>query len=65
MPKLAQVLLETGSNPNAQTHVTSMKGLDETEEETVYKQTPLHVAITNKHEQVVKVFLEYKGKSRK
>jgi hypothetical protein len=56
---LTLTLLEKGSNPNAQT----LSSLDSriNDESAVFRQTPLHLAITNKHSHVVKVFLEYKG----
>lgn len=54
--KLTEVLLEKGANPNSQTKTP----LDHSEDQ-VYKQTPLHVAISNRHEDIVKVFLDYKG----
>ena len=55
--KLSQTLLEKGANPNAQT----TSPIDEDEEQ-VYKQTPLHIGICHKHEGIVRVYLDYKGK---
>ena len=59
--KLAETLLEKGSNPNAKTHMPAMSGFEDTENTKVYRQTPLHVAIANRHAEIVAIFLQYKG----
>ena len=60
LAKLVKCLLESGANPNAQT-TSPLEGDGDAETEGVFKQTPLHLAISHKHEPVVRVFLEYKS----
>ena len=60
LAKLVKTLLEGGANPNAQTSAP-LEG-QSGEQEGVFKHTPLHLAISNKHEPVVRVFLDYKSK---
>ncbi|XP_029654379.2 rabankyrin-5, partial [Octopus sinensis] len=71
---LVKVLLERGANPNAQTaevpqSTTSALALyTEVDEDgnpkaaPVGKQTPLHLAIIHKYEEIVSLFLEHKAK---
>ena len=61
LSKLVKCLLEGGANPNAQT-TAPLDGAEGGDNEGVFKQTPLHLAISHKHEPVVRVFLDYKGK---
>ncbi|CAH1801017.1 unnamed protein product [Owenia fusiformis] len=67
LTNLVEILLSKGANPNAQTRSniggtpTDFPG--DQEDGIVAKQTPLHVAIANRHEPVVKVFLDYKAKA--
>jgi len=53
LANLAGSLLEAGANANVQT--TSSDG-------DVMKQTPLHLAVESGHQDVVRVFLDFKGK---
>ena len=55
LANLTRVLLEKGANPNAQT----TGPIDDTS--TIYRQTALHLAINNRHQGVVRVFLDFKG----
>ena len=55
LSKFAKALLNKGANPNAQT----LSALNDTS--AIYKQTPLHLAIENKHKDVIQVFLDFKG----
>ncbi len=64
LDKLVRCLLEAGANPNAQT-TAPLQGLTPENNEGVFKQTPLHLAISHKHEPVVKVFLQYKGEKNR
>ncbi len=48
---IAEKLLEAGANPNIQTWTEESPG----------KQTPLHLAIANRHSQVVKQILSHRG----
>jgi len=60
LAELTLTLLEKGANPNAQT-VSSMSSFLTDDKPCIFQQTPLHLAIANKHRHVVTVFLEYKG----
>ncbi len=67
LSKLVKALLEAGANPNAQTAsplggaTAAAAGGDASAPSGVYRETPLHCAISHRHEPVVRVFLEYKG----
>ena len=57
-------MLLKGANPNAVTCMPLMPDFQEdggTDETPAFAQTPLHVAIVNRHKDVVQVFLNYKG----
>ena len=57
-------MLLKGANPNAVTSTPLVPDFPEddgTDETPAYQQTPLHVAIVNRHKDVVQVFLNYKG----
>lgn len=66
---LVRLLLQKGANPNIQTLEdinASMDALgfqDTNEQDLMHasKQTPLHIAIANRHEEVVTVFMEHRG----
>lgn len=60
---LVQVLLSNGANPNTQTSAQlNTLTLDDEEQLPVTKQTPLHLAILSKREDIVDVFLQHKAK---
>ncbi|XP_077996108.1 rabankyrin-5-like isoform X2 [Glandiceps talaboti] len=69
LAKLTLQLLHKGANPNAQTRFDvskplgryNIEGTDVVHEAT--QQTPLHIAIANKHTDVVAVFLEHRANS--
>ncbi|KAK2174571.1 hypothetical protein NP493_794g01007 [Ridgeia piscesae] len=64
LKELVLAMLLKGANPNAVTSAPSVTNPPEdgsTAEVPVYRQTPLHVAITNRHREVVQVFLNYKA----
>ncbi len=50
MASLVQLLLEKGADPNAQT--TKLAN----------SQTPMHKAILNSHENILNLFIDFKGK---
>ena len=57
-------MLLKGANPNAITSTPLVPDFPEddgTDETPAFAQTPLHVAIVNRHKDVVQVFLNYKG----
>ena len=54
---LSQALLKAGANCN----LTTLAGNLDSESQEVYNQTPLHLAILNKHEEVIKTILSYKS----
>lgn len=56
--RLVTKLLESGANPNIQ---TISVGLPEGPDVPVYRQSPLHVAISAKNLSAVNAFLEHKG----
>lgn len=63
---LVQVLLSNGANPNTQTSAQlNTLTLDDEEQIPVTKQTPLHLAILSKREDIVDVFLQHKGSTTK
>lgn len=53
LAKLVAALLKAGGNPNLQTLAASESG-------GAHRQTPLHVAISNKHEDAAHVIIDYK-----
>ena len=55
LTRLTRALLDAGANPN------SLTTQPLSNDSAVYSQTPLHLAITKKHEPVVKVMLQFKG----
>jgi hypothetical protein len=66
MASLCESLLNLGANPNAQTYPVSSNGDqnpfgDEEEGSSVSKQTPLHMAIQQRHNDIVRVFLDFKS----
>ena len=70
LTELVKVLLDKGANPNSQTFTASMSALESNlvalgvsgeESRPVSRQTPLHLALTRTHDDVVQVFLKYKG----
>ena len=64
LKELVLAMLLKGANPNAVTSAPPATNPPEdgsTAEVPVYRQTPLHVAIANRHRDVVQVFLNYKG----
>ena len=69
LTNLVIILLDKGSNPNAQTlRVESPGGsltadlLSESDTVPVSQQTPLHLALLNGHSEIVNVFLQFKCK---
>uniref|UniRef100_T1J2P3 BTB domain-containing protein n=1 Tax=Strigamia maritima TaxID=126957 RepID=T1J2P3_STRMM len=67
LARLSEALLRAGANPNLQTFVPNSSHYTQDEEEIplVYKQTPLHLAIIQKHENVIRVILEHKAYSQR
>ncbi|XP_064612506.1 rabankyrin-5-like [Liolophura sinensis] len=62
LTKLVRLLLDKGANPNAQTKPTDLTKLGFTDEdEPVSQQTPLHLAIANRHDEVIQEFIVYKA----
>ena len=61
LSKLTAALLEKGANPNAQTSAPIVSSLSDGDE-SLYKQTPLHLAIMAREKDVVNVFLDFKGR---
>ena len=53
MTSLVQLLLEKGADPNAQTTKIANS------------QTPMHKAILNNHENILNLFIDYKGEKEK
>jgi ankyrin repeat protein len=69
LTNLVVVLLDKGSNPNAQTVKIETSGgsltsdlLSENDTVPVSQQTPLHLALLNGHSDIVNVFLQFKCK---
>ncbi|XP_074641653.1 rabankyrin-5-like [Tubulanus polymorphus] len=64
LPRLVHVLLEKGANPNAQTRAPLDGPSDSNpfgeDEPGISQQTPIHIAIANRHEECVNVFLRRK-----
>ncbi|XP_064648552.1 rabankyrin-5-like isoform X2 [Lineus longissimus] len=69
LARLTETLLLKGSNPNVQTRAsldgpaTPASCFEEEDEAPIIQQTPLHVAISNRHEECVKVYLNHKARS--
>ncbi|CAH0394295.1 unnamed protein product [Bemisia tabaci] len=59
--RLATNLLEADADPNLQTLPPEDLGISEEANSIVYKQTPLHVAITNRQDSCVKAILQFKA----
>ncbi|KAK6190601.1 hypothetical protein SNE40_002431 [Patella caerulea] len=61
LKKLVEIILENGGNSNIQTKAASdlISNMSDMEG-TPARQTPLHVALTNKHNDIVQVFLDFK-----
>ncbi|KFM79602.1 Ankyrin repeat and FYVE domain-containing protein 1, partial [Stegodyphus mimosarum] len=62
LSKLTTKLLEKGANPNAQTTApATMQVTLEDDDEVIYLQTPLHLAILGQHETTIQSFIDYKS----
>ncbi|KAG8181142.1 hypothetical protein JTE90_002502 [Oedothorax gibbosus] len=66
LSELTSVLLQKGANPNVQTTSlnTTMNVNFEEEEDAVYLQTPLHLAILGQHEATIQAILDHKAFSQ-
>lgn len=66
LSKLTTVLLQKGANPNHQTFApeTAVSVALE-EEEVIYQQTPLHLAILGQHEDTIQSIIDHKGEFAK